>query len=87
MHILVFLVFGLLVGAIARLMVPGVVPGGWTTSLVVGVVGAFVGGFFARAFGNMPEVPGTGGFVASLFGAIVVAATFHWIAVRRTLPR
>ena len=43
MSVILFLIFGLIVGALARLIVPGREPGGWLTSLVIGVAGAFLG--------------------------------------------
>ena len=48
MSVILFLIFGLIVGALARLIVPGREPGGWLTSLVIGVAGAFLGGFLGR---------------------------------------
>jgi uncharacterized membrane protein YeaQ/YmgE (transglycosylase-associated protein family) len=54
MHILLFLLCGLIVGALARLVVPGSVPGGWMTSMAIGVLGASLGGFLARAVGAYP---------------------------------
>jgi len=49
MNVLLFLIFGLVVGALARLIVPGREPGGWVISLALGVAGAFLGGFLGRA--------------------------------------
>ena len=51
MSVILFLIFGLIVGALARLIVPGREPGGWLTSLVIGVAGSFLGGFLGRVFG------------------------------------
>jgi uncharacterized membrane protein YeaQ/YmgE (transglycosylase-associated protein family) len=77
MHFIMFLVFGLIIGALARLIVPGREPGGWAISLVIGVVGAYLGGFIGRAVGAYPSYQSTGGWVASLIGAIVVAFIYH----------
>jgi uncharacterized membrane protein YeaQ/YmgE (transglycosylase-associated protein family) len=77
MHFIMFLVFGLIIGALARLIVPGHEPGGWVVSMIIGVVGAFLGGFVGRALGAYPSYQSTGGWVASLIGAIVVAAIYH----------
>ena len=77
MHLILFLIFGLIIGAIARLIVPGHEPGGWVTSMGIGVIGAFLGGFVGRALGVYPNYQSTGGWVASLIGAIVVAAIYH----------
>ena len=77
MHLILFLIFGLIVGALARLIVPGHEPGGWLTSLIIGVVGAYLGGFVGRAVGAYPSYQSTGGWIASLIGAIVVAFIYH----------
>jgi uncharacterized membrane protein YeaQ/YmgE (transglycosylase-associated protein family) len=68
MHIVLFLLFGLLVGALARLIVPGANRGGWLTSMAIGVLGAFVGGFLARLLGWYGEGQ-LAGFLTSLIGA------------------
>ena|SRR6476646_4124946 len=86
MSVILFLIFGLIVGALARLIVPGREPGGWLTSLVIGVAGAFLGGFLGRVFGLYTREVTTGGFVMSLVGAIVLVAIYHAVARRRTLP-
>ncbi len=84
MHLILFLIFGLIIGAVARLIVPGHEPGGWVTSLIIGVIGAYLGGFLGRAAGLYPDYQTTGGWVASLIGAIVVTfiyqATVAWRA-------
>src|SRR6266851_97744 len=66
MSVILFLIFGLIVGALARLIIPGREPGGWLTSLVIGVAGAFLGGFLGRVFGLYTREVTTGGFVMSL---------------------
>ena len=86
MQFILFLIFGLIVGALARFIVPGREPGGWVVSMLLGVVGAFVGGFLGRAFGMYGDDVRTGGFVMSLIGAIIVVGLYHAVARRRTLP-
>jgi uncharacterized membrane protein YeaQ/YmgE (transglycosylase-associated protein family) len=86
MSVILFLIFGLIVGALARLIVPGREPGGWLTSLVIGVAGAFLGGFLGRVFGLYTREVTTGGFVMSLIGAVILVAIYHAVARRRTLP-
>jgi len=77
MHLILFLIFGLIIGALARLIVPGHEPGGWLTSMGIGVIGAYLGGFVGRALGIYPNYQSTGGWIASLIGAIVVAAIYQ----------
>lgn len=86
MNLILFLIFGLVVGALARVIVPGREPGGWLVSLALGVAGAFLGGFIGRALGFYDADVTTGGFVMSLIGAIVLVAIYHAI-VRRRLVR
>jgi uncharacterized membrane protein YeaQ/YmgE (transglycosylase-associated protein family) len=66
MAIIGFLILGLIAGAIARLLVPGRDPIGWVGTIVLGCVGALVGGFLGRAIFN--DNNGVG-----LFGAVVGA--------------
>ena len=79
MHLLMFLLFGLIVGALARLVVPGRESGGWLTSIAIGVLGSFVGGFLGNVLGMGDGRPA--GFLLSLVGAIVLLVAFH--AARR----
>lgn len=83
MDLLLFLVFGLIVGAVARFIVPGREPGGWIASLAVGVAGAYLGGLVGRALGLYSSEQRTGGWIASLIGAIVVAFAYHAVVARR----
>jgi uncharacterized membrane protein YeaQ/YmgE (transglycosylase-associated protein family) len=79
MHLLMFLLFGLVVGAIARFLVPGREAGGWLTSIVIGVLGSFVGGFLGQLLGVGDGRPA--GFLMSLLGAVVLLVGYH--ALRR----
>ena len=83
MHFILFLVFGLVIGALARLVVPGREPGGWVVSLLLGVAGSYLGGFVGRALGLYGPERSTGGFFLSILGAIVLVAIYHAIATRR----
>jgi uncharacterized membrane protein YeaQ/YmgE (transglycosylase-associated protein family) len=82
MHIILFLVFGLIVGALARLIVPGREPGGWGVSMLIGVVGSFLGGVIGRAAGMYREGDPVG-FVMALLGAIVLLVLYHALNRRR----
>jgi uncharacterized membrane protein YeaQ/YmgE (transglycosylase-associated protein family) len=82
MDLLLFLIFGLIVGALARLIVPGKEPGGWVVSMALGVAGAFAGGLLGRAVGWYREGE-SAGFIVSLIGAIVLVAAYQAIARRR----
>jgi len=83
MNLILFLIFGLVVGALARLIVPGKEPGGWITSMVLGVAGAFLGGLIGRAFGLYSSDVTRGGFFMSLIGAVLLVGIYHAVARRR----
>jgi uncharacterized membrane protein YeaQ/YmgE (transglycosylase-associated protein family) len=82
MHVLLFLLFGLVVGALARIIVPGREPGGWLVSMLLGVGGAALGGYVGRALGWYREGE-PAGFIVSLLGAIVLVAVYHAMTVNR----
>lgn len=70
--LLLMILFGIVVGAIARFLVPGPDPQGWLGTMALGIVGSFVGGLiYALTHGGGFEVR-TSGFVWSILGAIVV---------------
>jgi uncharacterized membrane protein YeaQ/YmgE (transglycosylase-associated protein family) len=84
MEILWMLLIGLVVGALAKLIMPGRDPGGIIVTMLLGVAGAFLAGFLGRALGWYE--PGEGaGFIASLIGAIILLAAYRAIRGRRTL--
>ncbi len=83
MHLIVFLLFGLVVGVLARFIVPGKEPGGWVVSMLLGVGGAVLGGYFGRVLGLYREGQPTG-FVMALVGAIALVALYHGVISRRS---
>ncbi len=85
MHFIAFLIFGLIVGAVARLIVPGREPGGWILSLVLGVAGSYIGGFIGQAIGLYGSGRSTGAFFMSILGAIILVGVYHAVASRRSL--
>jgi uncharacterized membrane protein YeaQ/YmgE (transglycosylase-associated protein family) len=80
--ILGWIVFGLIVGAIAKLLMPGRDPGGFIVTILLGIAGALLGGFLGRALGWYgPE--DVAGFVMSLIGAIVLLLIYRLVIARR----
>jgi uncharacterized membrane protein YeaQ/YmgE (transglycosylase-associated protein family) len=80
--ILGWIVFGVIVGAVAKLLMPGRDPGGFIVTMLLGIVGAVVGGFLGRSLGLYgPNQPA--GFLMSIIGAIVVLAIYRVIVGRR----
>ena len=69
--ILGWMLFGLIVGIIAKLIMPGRDPGGMLVTMLIGIVGAVLGGFIGRAIGWYQPGEPAGFFVATL-GAILL---------------
>jgi uncharacterized membrane protein YeaQ/YmgE (transglycosylase-associated protein family) len=82
MGILGWIVFGLIVGAIAKLLMPGRDPGGIIITMVLGIVGALLGGFIGRALG-MYTADEPAGFIMALVGAVLVLFIYR-ISIGRT---
>jgi len=76
-----WIIFGLVVGAIAKLLMPGRDPGGWIVTMLLGMAGAVVGGWLGRALGWYGPQDGAG-FLMSLLGAIVLLALYRMLFVR-----
>ena len=79
---------GLIAGAVARLLVPGRDPMGFGATIVLGIIGSFVGGFLADALlRNDSEDVGFGpaGVIGSIIGAVVVLLVYNALTRRRAL--
>jgi uncharacterized membrane protein YeaQ/YmgE (transglycosylase-associated protein family) len=85
MGILAWILFGLIAGAIAKLLMPGRDPGGWIVTMLLGVAGAFVGGFIGRAIWGSEGVTGfdAGSFGLAILGAFVLLLLYRMIVGRR----
>ena len=82
MHIIGWIVFGLVVGIVAKFLMPGRGPGGFVLTVVLGIAGALVGGFLGRSLGWYREGDPVG-FVVAVLGAILLLAVYH-VTVGRT---
>ena len=82
MSIIWMLVVGLVVGAIAKLLMPGRDPGGMIVTMLLGVAGALVAGFLGRSLGWYREGQ-PAGILASIIGAILLLALYRLFARRR----
>ena len=81
MGILGWIIFGLIVGVVAKFLMPGRDPGGIFVTILLGIVGAIVGGFLGRAVGLYgPDDPV--GFIAAVVGAIVLLVGYRMVARR-----
>ena len=79
--VLSWIVFGLVVGIIAKLLMPGNDPGGFIVTVLLGIAGALVGGFVGRALGfyGPSEVAG---YLMSIVGAIILLALYRMMTRR-----
>lgn len=84
MGILGWTLFGLIVGALAKLVMPGRDPGGIIVTMLLGIAGAVVGGFLGRAMGFYgPGEPA--GFLMSFLGAVILLTLYRMMVRRRAL--
>ena len=81
MSILWMIVIGLIVGALAKLLMPGDDPGGIIITTLLGIGGAVLAGLLGRGLGWYAEGE-SAGFIASLLGAIILLAIYRMIAGR-----
>jgi len=81
MHLLWMIVIGLIVGALAKLIMPGRDPGGVIVTILLGIAGSVVAGLIGRAVGWYSEGQ-PAGFIASLIGAIIILAIYRLIIGR-----
>jgi uncharacterized membrane protein YeaQ/YmgE (transglycosylase-associated protein family) len=82
MAILSWIVFGLVIGIIAKLLMPGKDPGGFIITMLLGIAGALVGGFIGRAMGFYGPNQGAG-WLISILGAIILLALYRMLVRRR----
>lgn len=76
MAVLGWMVFGLLVGIVAKLLMPGRDPGGIIVTILLGIAGALVGGFIGRALGWYGEADPVG-FIMAVLGAILLLVVYR----------
>jgi uncharacterized membrane protein YeaQ/YmgE (transglycosylase-associated protein family) len=83
MGILSWILFGLVVGVIAKLLMPGRDPGGFIITILLGIAGALIAGFIGQAMGFY-EQNQSAGWLMSILGAIILLALYRMMAGRRT---
>ncbi|HEX5961444.1 MAG TPA: GlsB/YeaQ/YmgE family stress response membrane protein [Rhodanobacteraceae bacterium] len=86
LHWLWVFIIGLVIGLIAKWIIPGKGPGGFIVTAIIGIVGSFIGGWLASlfGFGTGATAAGAGmggfwGFVWALIGAIILLVIYHLI--------
>ncbi len=81
MEILWMLIIGLVVGALAKFIMPGRDPGGFIVTIILGIVGAVIAGFLGRSMGWYNDGEPVG-FIASIVGAILVLMVYRLVTKR-----
>ena len=82
-----WIIVGLIAGALAKLIMPGDDPGGIVLTIIIGIVGAVLGGFLLSLLG-IGAGAGSGGFIfsiiAGIIGALILLAIYRLVANRTT---
>jgi uncharacterized membrane protein YeaQ/YmgE (transglycosylase-associated protein family) len=86
MTILGWILFGLVVGALAKLVMPGRDPGGIIITILLGIAGAVLGGFIGRALGFYREGE-PAGWVMAFLGAVLLLFLYRLMVGRRYITR
>ncbi|GAA2174460.1 hypothetical protein GCM10009784_12860 [Arthrobacter parietis] len=86
MNFLAFLLLGLIAGAIAKLILPGKQAGGWIMTLILGVIGALLGGFLGNLLFNVGvnEFFSISSWLLAIGGAIIVLLVYGAITKNRS---
>ena len=81
MGIIAWIIFGLIAGVIAKLIMPGRDGGGFILTCILGIIGAVVGGWLSTMFGIGGDVSGFNlhSFLVAVVGAIVVLGVFRLV--------
>lgn len=79
MGILAWILFGLVVGVIAKLLMPGKDPGGFIVTILIGIAGALIGGFIGRAMGLYGPNE-SAGWIVSILGAVILLLLYRLVA-------
>lgn len=83
-----WIIFGLIAGAVAKLLMPGKDPGGLVVTMLLGIGGALVGGFIGRALWGSTGVNdwSIGSFALAIGGAILLLALYRLVRGRSLHP-
>ena len=83
--VLGWIIFGLVIGLIARTIMPGAQPMGFILTAVLGIAGSFVGGWlgtFLAGAGGQPDMHQAAGWIGSIIGALVLLFGYGMVAKR-----
>jgi uncharacterized membrane protein YeaQ/YmgE (transglycosylase-associated protein family) len=81
MSVISWIIFGLVVGIVAKFLMPGRDPGGFIITILLGIAGALLGGFLGRAAGLYREGDPVG-FIMAVLGSIALLVLYRVVAGR-----
>lgn len=87
MGILGWILLGIVAGVIAKALLPGADPGGFIVTVIIGIVGALLGGFLARVLGlgdPIDEFFDVSTWLAAIIGSIILLVVYRAVTGRRT---
>ena len=84
MHIIIWIIFGLVVGVVAKFLMPGRDPGGFIITTALGIVGALLGGWLGGAFGLYRDGE-PAGFIMAVIGAVILLFVYRMVTRRTSL--
>lgn len=79
-HLIGQILFGLVVGTIAKLLMPGKDPGGMIITAIIGMAGALIGTFVGRFLWGGPDY--AAGWITAILGSILLLAGYRMVAGR-----
>jgi uncharacterized membrane protein YeaQ/YmgE (transglycosylase-associated protein family) len=79
------IIIGLIVGALAKFIMPGKDPGGIIVTILLGIAGSLIATFLGRTLGWYREGQ-SAGFIMSLLGAILLLWIYRMVVARRATP-
>ena len=78
MVIVFMLIYAVIVGVVAKLLMPSDAPAGLLSSIVVGIVGTYVGGFLNWLLGSGSQPFETSGIIMGIIGSVIALAIWRW---------
>ena len=82
MHLLWTLLLGLVIGAVAKLLMPGKDPGGCIITTLLGIAGAFVGSYLGQAL-NLYQPGQPAGFIGAVIGAMILLLIYRLVFAKK----
>jgi uncharacterized membrane protein YeaQ/YmgE (transglycosylase-associated protein family) len=75
-------IIGLIIGAVAKLIMPGKDPGGWMVTILLGLAGSFIAGYLGRLVGWYQEGQ-SAGFIMSVLGAVLLLYLYRLFIAKK----